>query len=179
MLAHVVQHVPEHDAKLAWNPWRTQHQAAAYRQLEAHGAAHRVRQDPATLGQHRLLEIGAVGGDAAASTPGFDVSAGLGIFDQRDAGYRGQDFRCQVVDGRPEAAVDDHDIGVQSQVLQLSLQRPGLISQCDLAAHRQPVLPQDLGDHGRVRVYGIAAHDLVAGQKQLDDWVVPRHGVPR
>jgi hypothetical protein len=81
----------------------------------------------------------------------------------------------EIVDGRAEAAVDNAAHRRWRRAPHLAHQCRAVIAQRDSAQRRETQMAEFAGDQRRVRIDGITAHQLIAGQQQLYPRFIAAH----
>ena len=84
------------------------------------------------------------------------------------AGRLGRDLLRQIIDGRPETAVDDDRVGALAGLQKRGEQRLAVVADRRAPAHRQPDILELLRDIAEIGVDDLAGQDFVAGADDFD-----------
>ena len=135
---------------------------------KAAGGADRVVEDLGGHRQHRLFLVVGRHDPAAALEERLHRDEPLFVERQLDPGGACRDLLRQIIDGRPEAAIDDHRICPLAGVQERSEQRIAVVADRRPPAHRQPDILELLADMAEIGVDDFAGEDFVAGTDDFD-----------
>ncbi len=96
------------------------------------------------------------------------------VEDEIDPGGAGRDLLRQVVDGRPEPAIDDDRVGALARQPKRREQFLAVVADDRAPADRQPEILELLAHIAEIGVDDLAGQHLVAGADDLDAHVAPR-----
>ena len=135
---------------------------------ETAGGADRVVEDLGARRQHRLLPVVRRHDPAAAAEEFLHRREPLLVEHEFVAGRLGRDLLRQIIDGRPEPAVDDDRVGALAGFKKRREQCLAVVADRRAPAHRQPDILELLRDIAEIGVDDLAGQDFVAGADDFD-----------
>jgi len=158
----------EHAAQLARHPRGEEKSGLADIERKAASGADRVIEDLGGHQQHRLLPV--VRRHDAVAPPEEILHAlePVLVEDEIDTGSARRDLLRQIVDGRPEPAIDDDRVGALARQPKRREQLLAVIADDRSPSDREPEILELLRHIAEVGIDDLAGQDFVAGADDLD-----------